>query len=118
MVSILMVAALLLGSCGPRGDTTTPTPAPTPTPVLTPTPKPTPAALMEKPKCGRVINFVHPTDLKNFGFPVGGIQSVGGICYEQLLRGDWSKGAAGTGETDLAALPLAISLTSGGGILI
>ncbi|MFC1989961.1 ABC transporter substrate-binding protein [Chloroflexota bacterium] len=116
VVSCLMVLSLVLSSCAPAATTTptpTPIPTPTPTPIPTPTPTPTPTPekemvkdalgkLVEKPRYGGVAIDV-------FNQPAAGFDDAyasGSKCYtmhltsEYLLKGDWAKGPAGTGETN------------------
>ena len=122
VISCLIVAALVLGSCAPaEAPAPTPTPTPTPKPTPTPTPKPTPTPTpsseaetfkvtltkvdgtkvektLEKAKYGGT--FVGAWDRPVLGFgenhPSSWVTAAG--TNDELLIGDWTKGGAGTGE--------------------
>ena len=105
-LSVLVFAVLLLVSCGQSTPTSTTAPAVTQTttapatgakPVVT-------GAAIETPKYGGVVNIALGADILNFdeviGFHPGALTLH--ITNDELLWGDWSKGSAGTKQTDWA----------------
>lgn len=115
LASLLVAAALVLLSCGPKAaptPTPTPTPAPTPgapapTPTAPATPVPTPAVptLEEKPKYGGTINIILNADVTNWDNNAAPVVVPGVVqtLYNQLLEPDWAKGPAGSRIVDLPA---------------
>jgi peptide/nickel transport system substrate-binding protein len=100
LASVLIMALLLLVSCGPAAPTTTP-PATTPPTTIPLTTPPTTIAAQEKPKYGGTINAIQNTDIISFDAGFSGSGSVTlRLTNESMLHGDWARGAAGTGEVD------------------
>lgn len=106
--SIILTAAVVLTSCGPRPATPAPTsaptpaPAPTPTPTPTPTPAPAPQVLVEKPQYGGTITVLRPNILDVFdgaAIPQAMVEPAF-LVYDQFVDEDWAKGAAGSGAVD------------------
>ena len=85
MISCLMVAALVLGSCAPAAE-----PSPTPTPKA-----------KEGPQYGGEFVQCHPQPSTGNDDALAVPWLTHGCKYtnEKLLRGDWAKGLAGTGES-------------------
>ncbi len=98
VTSCLMVIALLLASCAPTTPAPSPTPTPTPTSKATQTPTPAPEVI----KYGGQLAMpwaVPPADFDDcFGSPSKDWTLY--LTNEGLATGDWTKGPAGTGETD------------------
>ena len=104
LVTSAVLALFLLASCAPESTTTisqptgaTPPRSTAPTAIAT-----TSASTVEKPRYGGTFTFVYrePT-----GFDPANTMSVQiftalSFCQDEMLRGDWAKGPAGTGETD------------------
>lgn len=120
MTTLLVVAVLLLVSCGPRtapppGTTPAPAPAPsvpvpaTPTPAVpipAPAPAPAPAPVSaEKPRYGGTLNLVTPTDVSTWDTGVTPASETLGSCcnHDQLAELAWERGLAATGEFDFGA---------------
>jgi peptide/nickel transport system substrate-binding protein len=105
LASSLMVVTLVLASCGQTSTTTTTTPiGGTTTPTTTvPTTTTTTTVSAETPKYGGTLTFSAGEPL---GFDpvytvcVNCYASLSGLCNNEMLEGDWTKGPAGTGETD------------------
>ena len=107
LVGSLGVIALLLASCASGGTTTAP--AATTTAVTQPTtastsvaPVATPA--VESPEYGGVATIVQTSNILGFDEVYGwsAMSVTLHLTNEELLRGDWTKGLAGTGETEWA----------------
>lgn len=96
-------AALLLSSCGNGGTTPTQTTSVAPTGVTqTTTTPPSSAPATQAPKSGGQLKLMQSTDLMGFDhavFPQGFLGNVY-LVNDTLVVGDWSKGAAGTGQID------------------
>jgi peptide/nickel transport system substrate-binding protein len=106
IATAMMVAVLILASCGPKVSTTTTTvPAVVPTSISKPTATVTPAPVTSaEPKYGGIINVVVPSLATGEVFePLVSNRTMWGEGYvvEQMLTDDYSKSAAGTGEIDL-----------------
>ena len=106
--TVLMVAMVLMMSCGPKaantpGPVTPPVPAPTPTPAAPVPAAPTPVpAAAEKPKYGGAISLVVSTESgvwDNTALPQG-LTPAAELVYESLVTPDWSQGSAGSGKVD------------------
>jgi peptide/nickel transport system substrate-binding protein len=94
LVSCLMMASLVLASCGPVTPTTTPptTTPPTVSPTITPTTTPT----KEEPTYGGTITICitsvpvyDPASLTGY---------VANNAYESLIQQDWARGPSGSRE--------------------
>lgn len=101
---ILTAIVLLIVSCGPGPSTTT---APqTTTTAPTKTTAPTTTISSDKPKYGGTITLMEPTDPLCCDSAANRMMTAGLTlwwAYEQLLKFDWTRGPAGTGEfTNLA----------------
>ena len=97
----LFVLAVLLSSCG--GGTTTTTTTTQPTGTTTTTTKIT-TTTSNVPKTGGRYRMVSTMDIAGFDhgiWPQGFLNNVF-IVNDTLVVGDWTKGAAGTGEVDWA----------------
>ena len=101
---LVLAISLLVLSCGKEGTTptqTSATTAPTTKPVSTtsaqPSTQPTTA-----PKYGSQLKLMQSTDVNGFDhavYPQGFLGNVY-LVNDTLVVGDWSKGAAGTGQID------------------
>jgi peptide/nickel transport system substrate-binding protein len=105
LASLATVAVLVLASCGPSVPTTTPptTPPPTTAPPTTAPPTGTPTSI-EKPKYGGTLNVLQDVDILSFDDGIGRrpVGQANRLTNEFMLKGDWAKGPAGTGEVDFA----------------
>lgn len=121
-LSLVLVAAMLLASCGTAeeptttgtgstvtGTTTTPTPsAPTGSGTVTPPPPPAGAETVkdalgrtiEKPQYGGNYIYAVGTDINGFdnAYTYPYLTNTLNITNEPLMAGDWAKGPAGSGE--------------------
>ncbi len=103
-LSFLMVLSLVIAACAPAAapaTSATPTaPATTTTPTTPITPKTPATPVLEVPKYGGWVNWYRTSDITNFDEVIGWqapaqtLQMTNG----DLLRGDWTRGPAGTGE--------------------
>ena len=99
----LLAIGLLLGSCG-QGESTptqTTTSVPTTKPVTT-TVAPSTTPAHQGPEYGGQLRLMQSTDLNGFDhavYPQGFLGNVY-LVNDTLVVGDWSRGAAGTGEID------------------
>jgi peptide/nickel transport system substrate-binding protein len=97
IVCLVIIATMLLVSCGTKTTSTTPA---TTTPATTTPATTTPVA--EKPQYGGTHLAVLSTDMPYFDDTV----SSNVYCYslhytnDELLQGDWAKGPAGTSEAE------------------
>jgi peptide/nickel transport system substrate-binding protein len=106
LLSLLVVTAMVLASCGPQTETTTTGETTTikgvtkyveTTAIKTVTP-----TGPEKPQYGGVYHGVATADITYFDDTVGNLNTCATLSYtnEELLMGDWTKGPAGTGEAE------------------
>ena len=117
-LSCVMATLLLLVSCGSPQSTTTTAPqttAPTTSPQTTAVSTTVPAAT-DKPKYGGVITIITGELISSFD-EVNGRHPAAHtlkLTNEELFRGDWTKGPAGTGQVDWAVRGIArIDLAAG-----
>jgi len=106
LLTSFMVVTLLLPSCKQEtGETDVPDkPVETPS-TDTPTTPTTPEVVVtSEPRYGGTLNLMETTDFQGFDhgmYPAGFLNHVY-LVNDTLLSGDWSRGAAGTGEIDWA----------------
>lgn len=104
-----MSLSLILAACSPAAPTTPASPAapaaPTPAAPSSPSAPAVEKAQQEaspapnKPQYGGTINLLQTTDILYFD-PIIGTPVTYQLTNEHLTEGDWSKGPAGTGETN------------------
>ncbi len=103
-----LFVTLLLASCSPSGETTTPattapvTTAKTAQPTTAVPTSPASTRVAEKPKYGGTVTFTTTTDPTGFDqtFTIHFMAPTLNLTNESLLTGDWAKGPAGTGAQD------------------
>jgi len=102
MVSCLMVAALLLASCGPAAEEEEVV-IPGEEEEVVPVEEEEVAPGPEEPKYGGVLNISRSTDVQGFDEATTPhfLAPTLNLTNEELLTGDWAKGPAGTDEADL-----------------
>lgn len=117
VVSVFMVLSLVMTACGPAATTQAPQPAPaapqpvpaSPAPAAQPAPTAPPqapvtqekkAAAQDTPQYGGWVNWYVVTDITAFDEVVGWQAPANTlhVTNQDLLRGDWARGPAGTGE--------------------
>jgi peptide/nickel transport system substrate-binding protein len=98
---------MVLASCGgtettTTGQTTTVTGTTTTTTTTGTTTTTTTPSEPEKPQYGGIYHAVATADIVYFDDTVGTLNNCATLLYtqEELLQGDWTKGQAGTGESD------------------
>ena len=105
-LALATAASVLLASCGAPGASTTTQPTtslPTTRPPATGTATPLPTAA-DKPKYGGVITIITGELITSFDEVYGRHPAAHTLklTNEELFRGDWTKGPAGTGQVDWA----------------
>jgi len=105
VVSCLMVAALVLASCGPaeeEEEEVTPPPAEEEEEEVTPPEEEEEPPVAVGPKYGGEMRIHLATDIVGFdeAFTHHWLVITLHLTNEELLQGDWTRGPAGTGEAD------------------
>jgi len=98
ILSFLTIGALALASCGGGGTTTTTT-SPATTSTTTTTAPSTTTQGPEKPKYGGTLTITVAPAITVWD-PTRQITGIFNLYLNSLWEGDWTKGPAGTGETD------------------
>ncbi len=113
-VSVLMVLSLVLAACGQATTPPTPSTPTAPTAQSTPNTPPTPAQPTQEkpqqeavkpaadtPKYGGTLTLAIVNDITRWDGVINlGVGAVYQLTNEAIWQGDWSKGPAGTGQTD------------------
>ena len=104
LLSCLMVAALILASCGPAAPEEEEVVPPREEEEVVPPAEEEVVPSPEGPKYGGTFNMAWTTDVRIFDDALGHpyLASTTFLTHDVLLQGDWSKGPAGTGEVSWA----------------